>query len=287
MKKILVTGATGQLGSELAVISKDYPHYDWIFANRTVVSLDNLSLLSKQLDDLNPNIIINTAAYTAVDKAEAEQSVADVINHQAIGVIANWSQKNNTQLIHLSTDYVFAGTSSIALDEQAITDPINVYGKTKLLGEERCLINNPLAIVIRTSWVYSSFGNNFVKTMLRLMKERESISVVQDQIGSPTYAADLAEAIMNILENKQWTSGIYHFANSGVVSWYDFALAIKDLSNLNCEVKGIPSSSYPTAARRPFYSLLDTGKVIDTFGVRVPDYRVSLKKCIDLLQANS
>ena len=196
MERILVTGSTGQLGSELQILSECYSKFEWLFADRSQISLDDLILLSDQLDNYTPDIIINCAAYTAVDQAESEQAQADLINHQAVGLLASWSAANDAKLIHISTDYVFDGTSSTALDEYAPTDPINVYGATKLLGEKLCLENNPRAIIIRTSWVYSSFGNNFVKTMMRLMEERDNLNVVKDQVGSPTYAADLANAII-------------------------------------------------------------------------------------------
>lgn len=281
MKKILVTGATGQLGSELAVLSKNITEYTWVFATREAVSLDNLNVLSSQLDGVQADIIINAAAYTAVDKAESEQELAAIVNHQAVGVIASWAKDNNARLIHISTDYVFDGTSSTPLAEDAPTSPINVYGETKLMGEEVCLKNNPESIVIRTSWVYSSFGNNFVKTMKRLMTERDHLTIVNDQIGSPTYAADLAEAIITIIASDVWCPGIYHYSNNGEISWYDFALTIKELGNYNCEIIGISSNAYPTAAKRPVYSLLSKNKITNIFGVIVPGYKESLKRCFN------
>jgi dTDP-4-dehydrorhamnose reductase len=182
---------------------------------------------------------------------------------------------------------VFDGNSSTALTEEAPTGPINVYGQTKLAGELACMRENPEAIVIRTSWVYSGFGNNFVKTMSRLMQERDQLSVVNDQIGSPTYAADLAQAILTIITHPNWQAGIYHFSNEGEISWYEFALAIQEIGGFNCAVSGIPSSDYPTPAQRPHYSLLDKSKIKNTFGVVVPDYRESLKTCIELIRINS
>ncbi|SEA87345.1 dTDP-4-dehydrorhamnose reductase [Flavobacterium gillisiae] len=284
MQKILVTGATGQLGSEFKILSKNYPQFDWIFADRTQISLDYINKLIEQLENIQPNIILNCGAYTAVDKAESETELADVVNHRAVSVIATYTKEHDVKLIHVSTDYVFDGTSSIALNEEALTNPINVYGATKRAGELAALAVNPDVLIIRTSWVYSSFGNNFVKTMSRLMQERDSLNVVNDQIGSPTYAADLAQAMMDIVSNENWIPGIYNYSNEGEISWYEFVLAIQEITGEQCEVKGIPSSAYPTPAARPAYSLLDKSKIIATYGIEVPDYKESLKKCMGLLK---
>jgi dTDP-4-dehydrorhamnose reductase len=280
MKKILVTGATGQLGAELKVLSNNYSQFEWIFADRMQVSFDKLEVLQNQLEAISPNIILNCGAYTAVDKAETEQELANIVNHLAVAIIAQYAQDHSVKLIHISTDYVFDGTSSVALTEEAITKPINVYGASKRAGEIACLEANPDAIIIRTSWVYSRFGNNFVKTMQRLLQERESISVVNDQVGSPTYAADLAQAMMVIVTAKEWIPGIYNYSNEGEISWYQFVLAIKEIGGYTCEVNGIPSSAYPTPAKRPAYSLLDKSKIKKTYGVNVPDYKESLKKSL-------
>ncbi|MNE29010.1 dTDP-4-dehydrorhamnose reductase [compost metagenome] len=284
MKKILVTGANGQLGSELAVLSKTHTQFEWVFTDREELDLCDLVHLEDSLSAINPQIIINCAAHTAVDRAESELELSDVLNHQSVAVLAKWSNANECKLIHVSTDYVFDGTASTALTETALPNPINVYGKTKLAGENACLQENPSSIIIRTSWVYSSFGANFVKTMSRLMQERDSLNVVNDQIGSPTYAADLAEAIMTILTHNDWQAGIYNFSNEGEISWYEFALAIREIGGFSCEIHGIPSSAYPTPAKRPQYSLLDKTKIKNTFGVIVPDYKESLKKCMELLK---
>lgn len=277
MEKILVTGANGQLGSELAVLSKSYAEFEWIFADRTKITLDNLDLLKVQLEEIKPDMIFNCGAYTAVDKAENEKELAFTINHLAVAVIANYSFKNNINLIHVSTDYVFDGSSSSALNEDAATNPINVYGESKLAGEVACLKENPNSIIIRTSWVYSKFGNNFVKTMQRLMQERDEINVVNDQIGSPTYAADLAQAMIEILKFSKWIPGIYNYSNEGEISWYEFALSIKELGGYNCKVGGIPSASYPTPANRPEFSLLDKKKIKTAYNLDIPDYKKSLK----------
>lgn len=281
MKKILVTGANGQLGSELAVLSSNYPQYKWIFADRTKITLDDLYLLKTQLIEIQPDIILNCGAYTAVDTAESEKELAFTINELSVKLIAKYALENKVKLIHISTDYVFDGSSSIALNEEATTNPINVYGASKRAGEVACLKENPNSIIIRTSWVYSKFGNNFVKTMQRLMQERESINVVNDQIGSPTYAADLAQAVMDIVESSNWIPGIYNYSNEGEISWYDFALAIKEFGGYNCNVGGIPSASYPTPAKRPEYSLLDKRKIKEVYNLDVPNYKESLKKMFE------
>ena len=284
MKKILVTGGNGQLGSELRVLSITYPQFDWVFTDYQELDLCDLEHLSTHLSKIQPQYIINCAAHTAVDKAESEGELSDLLNHQAVGVLAKWSAANDCKFIHISTDYVFDGTAATPLSETAATGPINVYGQTKLAGELACRAACPESIIIRTSWVYSSFGANFVKTMSRLMQERDSLSVVNDQIGSPTYAADLARAIMTIIMHPQWQAGLYHFSNEGEISWFEFALAIQEIGGFDCEVNGIPSSAYPTPAARPNYSLLDKTKIKATFGVTVPEYKESLKKCMGLLR---
>jgi dTDP-4-dehydrorhamnose reductase len=271
----------------LKELASDYSQFEWVFADRSVLDLSDLASISNGLDTIQPQIIINCAAYTAVDKAETETELADVLNHKAVAVMAQWTQAHSAQLLHVSTDYVFDGNSSTALTEEATTAPINVYGQTKLAGEQACLREHPNAIVIRTSWVYSRFGNNFVKTMSRLMQERDSLNVVNDQIGSPTYAADLAQAILTIITHPHWQAGIYHYSNEGEISWYEFAVAIQEIGGFDCAISGIPSSDYPTPAQRPHYSLLDKSKITTTFGVVVPDYRESLEKCMELIRVNS
>lgn len=285
MKKILVTGSSGQLGSEIKELSGNFPEYEFAFATRDDFSLEDSYFISEYLESLQPNIIINCAAYTAVDKAESDQETAEAVNHFAVETMAKWSKKNNAKLIHVSTDYVFDGNSSEAISEDSPVNPINFYGASKLRGEEASVRENPDTIVIRTAWVYSEFGNNFVKTMLRLMQERESLNVVNDQIGSPTYARDLAEAILNILASNNWISGIYHYSNEGEISWFEFASAIKEIAKMDCKLDGIPSSKFPTPAKRPMYSLLDKSKIKETFGVQIPNYRESLQKCIKKIKA--
>jgi dTDP-4-dehydrorhamnose reductase len=280
MRKVLVTGFKGQLGSEIAAIANKFESLDFIFVDRDEMPLDDCDLITAFLDNVNPDIIINAGAYTAVDHAEKEKDLANQINHLAVAAIAKWAQKNDAKLLHLSTDYVFDGESSVPLKETDIPNPINWYGTTKLSSEEAILKHLPNGIIIRTSWVYSRFGNNFVKTMLRLMNEKESINVVNDQVGTPTNASDLANAILTIINSNEWVPGIYNYSNEGEISWYDFAKAIQKISGLNCKVHGVDSSQFPTLAKRPSYSLLDKSKIKATYLLKIPDWKDSLKQLL-------
>jgi dTDP-4-dehydrorhamnose reductase len=278
--KILVTGAYGQLGSEIKDLSTNYTSDTFIFVDREEMPLDNLEKVLEVIEAINPDLIVSGGAYTAVDKAESEAELVDIINHQAVAAMAKWASQNDRKLIHISTDYVFQGNSSTPLKEDEPTDPINIYGLSKQRGEEAIVSSGADAIIIRTAWVYSSYGANFVKTMIRLMTERDEISVIADQIGSPTYARDLAKAILDIAHNNNWTQGIYHFSNEGEISWYDFAVAIKELQNLNCMINPISTEQYPTPAKRPKYSLLDKTKIKSTFDVEVPQWKQSLSEML-------
>nr|WP_314839256.1 dTDP-4-dehydrorhamnose reductase [uncultured Flavobacterium sp.] len=283
MKKILITGGSGQLGSELKVLAMGFSQYEFIFPDRSQLNLEQPESIVSFLQDLQPDCIINCAAYTAVDQAEQEPQKADAINHLAVSILAEWSFQHKAQFLHVSTDYVFEGIATFPLKEEDATNPQNEYGKSKLKGEQAAKQANSEAIIIRTSWVYSQFGANFVKTMLRLMQERDHLNVVQDQIGSPTYAKDLAEVILKIINSDEWKPGTYHYANEGIISWFEFATAIKEISGRKCELFEIPSSSYPTPAERPAYSLLNTSKIKNTFGFTIPHYRDSLEKCMEQL----
>ena len=289
-KAILVTGANGQLGNEMQVIASAYPQYEFLFVSREQLPIDNETAVRDYFADHSIGFCVNCAAYTAVDKAETEADKAMLINATAVGNLAAICKQYQATFIHISTDYIFDGTATLPYVESFDTNPVNTYGATKLKGEELAIQNNPGSIIIRTSWVYASFGNNFVKTMMRLMKERESINVVADQKGCPTYAADLAGAIMHVIvqldeNNVQLKSGntIFNYSNQGVITWYDFALAIKEISGSACVVNPIPTSAYPTPAKRPAYSVMDTSKIRQTFNIEIPEWKSSLKKCMALL----
>ncbi|HKO79191.1 MAG TPA: dTDP-4-dehydrorhamnose reductase [Chitinophagaceae bacterium] len=276
LKKIVITGADGQLGKEIQQLSTSYPGFEFVFTTRQEFPLDNPDNINRFIEEHQPHYFINCAAYTAVDKAESEKETAYKINAEAPGIIANACKKTNARLIHISTDYVFNGLGKEPYKENDTTDPVNFYGATKLEGEKRVMQFNPESIIIRTAWVYSVFGNNFVKTMLRLMKERDQINVVNDQVGTPTYAADLAEVILHIISSGNWKTGIYHFSNEGKISWYDFAVAIKEFSGSSCKVNPITTAAYPTPARRPYYSVLDKTKIRQTFLIPIKDWKSSL-----------
>ncbi|WP_166332548.1 dTDP-4-dehydrorhamnose reductase [Sphingobacterium chungjuense] len=274
--KIVITGANGQLGSELSEILTNDNKVSVVFLDRALLPLSDLSQIPEVLQKYNPELIIHAAAYTAVDRAESDQENANIVNHLASAQIAKFCAENNVKLIAISTDYVFDGSSTLPLSEEAEVDPINVYGKTKFDGEKAMQKYNPSSIIVRTSWVYSIYGSNFVKTMLKLMDERDEISVVSDQIGSPTYARDLAQVIIKIAIADVWKPGIYHYSNEGKCSWYEFASMIRDLSKSVCRILPVHSNEFPTAARRPNYSLLDKTKIKDTFDIEIPNWENSL-----------
>jgi dTDP-4-dehydrorhamnose reductase len=243
--------------------------------------IDNYDLLVEYFKKTTPVVCINCAAYTAVDKAESEQERSFLINGEAVGNLARLCKEFNTRFIHISTDYVFNGTSSTPYKEEDAVDPVNTYGASKLKGEELAINNCPDSIIIRTSWVFSSFGSNFVKTMLRLMSERDSLNVVNDQKGCPTYAADLAYAIMKFVEIRKAKGGIYNYCNEGVTTWFDFAVAIKELAGKKTIISPIATSEFPTPAKRPQYSVLDTTKIKETLGITIPNWKDALKRCLE------
>jgi dTDP-4-dehydrorhamnose reductase len=284
-KKIIVTGANGQLGRELQALAGTFPSLDLLFTDRNSLPIGDPGLVTAFFKEIRPAFCINCAAYTAVDKAETEKDQAFAINGEAAGSLALACKSVGARLIHISTDYVFDGHSAIPLKENDPTGPINVYGASKLKGEQLALQHNEDTVIIRTSWVYSEFGHNFVKTMIRLMREKESIKVINDQIGSPTYAADLAAVTLRIASGAKFVPGIYHYSNEGQISWWDFALAIKELTHSLCSVEPIPTSQYPTPAKRPHYSLLDKNLIKNTYGITIPEWKESLTVCIARLRA--
>jgi dTDP-4-dehydrorhamnose reductase len=284
---ILVTGSNGQLGSELRAVSSLYPQYRFQFFSREEFPIDEPETMSRIFEQVHPAYLVNCAAYTAVDKAESEIQQAEKINGTAVGSLASICREQGTRFIHISTDYVFNGSASEPLKETDAVDPVNAYGASKLKGEEQAMQQNPQSLIIRTSWVYSVYGKNFVKTMMRLMQERPSISVVEDQVGSPTNAADLAETIMKIIGSGKWLPGIYHFSNEGVISWFEFAVEIKNLIGADCQVQPIVTAQYPTPARRPHYSVLDKSKIKSAYGIELKNWKESLQGCLAQLKSGS
>ncbi|CAA6814359.1 MAG: dTDP-4-dehydrorhamnose reductase (EC [uncultured Campylobacterales bacterium] len=282
MNKILVTGANGQLGSEIKQASNNYSEYKFYFTSRKELDISNPIDIENYIKNNNISIIINCAAYTAVDLAEQEKEQANSINNIAVKNLANISKKYNIKLVHISTDYVFDGTNHKPYIETDDTNPKSIYGQTKLDGEQAILSINPLnSIIIRTSWVYSCFGNNFVKTMLKLGSSRDELGVISDQVGTPTYAKDLATSILDILSKiKNNKVEIYHYSNDGVCSWYDFAKNIMDIADIDCKINSIETKEYPTPASRPHYSILNKSKIKNDFEINIPYWKDSLSECI-------
>ena len=278
MNNILVTGGNGQLGSELKEIVHNYKDYNFLFTDVKDLDITNHTAVKEFIEINNINVIINCAAYTAVDEAESEPELSDAINHLAVANFAQIAKEKNIKLIHISTDYVFDGTNHKPYVETDTPNPQSVYGKTKLDGELALQQINPAnSIIIRTSWVYSKFGNNFVKTMLRLAETRDEISVVADQVGTPTNAANLAKAILNILPQiKNETVELFHYSNEGVCSWYDFAKAIFEIKGISIKVNPIETKQYPTPAKRPFYSVLNKTNIKEKYLLVIPYWKESL-----------
>ena len=280
---ILITGANGQLGNEMRVLSAGHPTHTYFFTDVEELDICNAEGVEHFVKDNHIDIIVNCAAYTAVDKAEDNAELCDKLNHVAPSYLADAAEACGAGLIQISTDYVFDGTAYMPYTEEAPTCPNSVYGRTKLAGEQEVMSRCTRAMIIRTAWLYSTFGNNFVKTMLRLGRERESLGVVFDQIGTPTYAADLAYAIFEAIE-QGIRPGIYHFSNEGVCSWYDFTLAIHRLAGITtCKVSPLHTDEYPAKAPRPHYSVLDKTKLKQTYGIEIPHWEESLARCVKQL----
>jgi len=286
---ILVTGSNGQLGSEIKDLAANYANFSFFFMDLPALDICNSSQLDVFFKDKNINTVINCAAYTAVDKAEQDVDIAEKVNSEGVLNLVNAVQKVQGKLIHISTDYVFDGNSFLPYQELDEVNPIGVYGNTKRSGELAVINSDIDGIVIRTSWLYSAYGNNFVKTMLRLGNEREELGVIFDQVGTPTNASDLAKACLDIFavqkESKINSNGnLYHYSNEGVASWYDFAISIMELGGENCEVKPIQTKDYPTLAKRPHYSVLNKSKIKTDFKIEIPYWRDSLKDCIEKIK---
>jgi dTDP-4-dehydrorhamnose reductase len=286
--KILVTGANGQLGNEIKALAAYLPKWNFLFTDVDTLDITNEQEVYSWFASNLPSFIINCAAYTAVDKAEKEKEIAHKINALAPGYLARYAAMLNSKIIHISTDYVFDGTSKVPYIETDDVNPISVYGKTKLEGELNLIFENPASIIIRTSWLYSSYGTNFVKTMLRLGKEKPELKVVSDQTGTPTYAADLANVILSVAalydkEPDTFVPGVYHYSNEGQASWQEFATEIFRLTKTTCKAIPISTAEYPTPAKRPMYSVMDKTKIKTIFGFEIPEWKVSLKNCIKIL----
>lgn len=281
---ILVTGANGQLGNEMQVLARENLQHTYFFTDVQELDICDEQAVYAYVSEHKIDIIVNCAAYTAVDKAEDNVELCDKLNNIAPGYLARAAQANGAAMIQVSTDYVFDGTAHIPYTEEEPTCPASVYGSTKLEGEQNVMDHCEKAMVIRTAWLYSIYGNNFVKTMIRLGQERDSLGVIFDQIGTPTYANDLAQAIFAAI-NKGVVRGIYHFSDEGVCSWYDFTIAIHRLAGIaSCKVKPLHTADYPAKAPRPHYSVLDKTKIKDTFGIEIPHWEESLKRCINQLR---
>lgn len=282
--KILVTGAHGQLGRSLQKEFAADKDIEAIYTGAEDLDITNAEAVERFLQENPVDMVVNCAAYTAVDKAESDNLKAAAINSGAVGNLGQAAAKYGVRVIHISTDYVFSGENFRPYEENDEPYPQSIYGRTKLEGEGLLTSFCNDTMIIRTAWLYSEFGNNFVKTMLRLAGERDEISVVSDQVGSPTYAGDLAKAIHSVIKSDRWVPGIYHFTNEGVASWYDFTKAIFEITGKNTRVKPIRTSEYPTPAKRPLYSVLSKNKIKANYGIEIPYWRDSLKECIEKLE---
>ncbi len=286
MKKILVTGANGQLGQCLQKISSQFEEFEFIFTDSETLDITNKEEVNDFFWQNAPDFCINAAAYTAVDLAETDIEKAFLVNADGAENLAEACAENNAQFIHVSTDYVFDGENNLAYTEEDFTNPLGVYGASKLAGDELALEVNPCSVILRTSWVYSEFGKNFVKTMLSLFATKEELNIVADQFGQPTNANDLAEAIMKIIKSEKITPGIFNFSNLGRISWFDFAEKIAELSEAKIKLNAIETSQYPTPAKRPKNSVLDLDKISKTYAVPLKPWEESLEDCVQILQNN-
>lgn len=286
MKKILVTGANGQLGQCLQKISSQFEEFEFIFTDSETLDITNKEEVNDFFWQNAPDFCINAAAYTAVDLAETDIEKAFLVNADGTENLAEACAENNAQFIHVSTDYVFDGENNLSYTEEDFTNPLGVYGASKLAGDELALEVNPCSVILRTSWVYSEFGKNFVKTMLSLFATKDELNIVADQFGQPTNANDLAEAIMKIIKSEKITPGIFNFSNLGRISWFDFAEKIAELSKAKIKLNAIETSQYPTPAKRPKNSVLDLDKISKTYAIQLKPWEESLEGCVQILQNN-
>lgn len=284
---LLITGANGQMGQTLRQIAPDYPDFSFVFTDLEELNVTDAQSIAKAFGHYRPTWCINAAAYTAVDKAETDRAAARAVNATAVQLLAESCRTFGTAMLHISTDFVFEGNKPLPLTEEDPTAPLNYYGRSKLQGELALQASGIPHIIIRTSWLYSPYGHNFVKTMLRLGKERGTLKVVDDQIGTPTFAEDLAHVIMNFVRHDhraQPAYGLYHYSNEGAASWYDFAHAVFETARLTVDLHPIPTTAYPTPARRPPYSLMSKAKIKQMLGIRIPHWRESLQRCLPMIR---
>lgn len=283
MQTVLVTGSKGQLGNEVQVLASSYSQFEFIFTDVEEFDICDRKAVENYFAKRKIDVLLNCAAYTAVDKAEEDVELCYRINEKAVGILGEIAAEYGTRVVHVSTDYVFDGTSYRPYTEDMPVCPATVYGKSKLAGEQLLMDACPAAVIVRTSWLYSSFGNNFVKTMMRLGKERGTLNVIFDQVGTPTYAADLADTLLQIISADKFVPGIYHYSNEGVCSWYDFTISIHKMAGINCRVLPIESKDYPAKTPRPHYSVLNKNKIKSNYNIQISHWEDGLRRCMDIL----
>jgi dTDP-4-dehydrorhamnose reductase len=285
MQTVLVTGSKGQLGNEVQVLASSYPQFEFIFTDVEELDICDRKAVENYFAKRKIDVLLNCAAYTAVDKAEEDVELCYRINENAVGNLGEVAAQYGTKMVHVSTDYVFDGTNYLPYTEDKPVCPATVYGKSKLAGEQLLMDVCPAAVIVRTSWLYSSFGNNFVKTMIKLGRERDTLNVIFDQVGTPTYAADLADALLQVISADKFIPGVYHYSNEGVCSWYDFTIAIHQIAGIDCRVLPIESKDYPAKTPRPHYSVLNKKKIKSNYNIQIPHWEDGLSRCMAILTA--
>ncbi|MEA4976547.1 MAG: dTDP-4-dehydrorhamnose reductase [Paludibacter sp.] len=285
MQTVLVTGSKGQLGNEVQVLASSYPQFEFIFTDVEELDICDRKAVENYFAKRKIDVLLNCAAYTAVDKAEEDVELCYRINENAVGNLGEVAAQYGTKMVHVSTDYVFDGTNYLPYTEDRPVCPATVYGKSKLAGEQLLMDVCPAAVIVRTSWLYSSFGNNFVKTMIKLGRERDTLNVIFDQVGTPTYAADLADALLQVISADKFIPGVYHYSNEGVCSWYDFTITIHQIAGIDCRVLPIESKDYPAKTPRPHYSVLNKKKIKSNYNIQIPHWEDGLRRCMAILTA--